>query len=132
MTRVGHGVYRFDDIPASRFDGFIEAVLLVGPDAHLSHDAVLVLYDLGLAVPRRLRVSTPHRVRKNIPLSIEVVERLLPPDALTTHEGVPCTTLAQAVRDCRGLMMDERLDDVVAHARRLGLLFAAEVPKRGS
>jgi len=127
MTRVGHGVYRFDDIPASRFDGFMEAVLLVGPDAHLSHDAVLALHDLGLAVPRRLRVSTPHRVRKHLPASVEVVQRRLPADALANREGVPCTTLVQAIRDCRGLVMDERLDDVIAHARRLGLLTDTEV-----
>ena len=52
LERVAYGLYRFEDIPRTGRDEFMEAVLRVGPEAYLSHDAVLALHDLGLANPR--------------------------------------------------------------------------------
>ena len=57
LTRVAFGVYRFDDIPATGRDSFIEAVLAVGDDAFLMADAVLALHDLALV----LREAKPSR-----------------------------------------------------------------------
>jgi hypothetical protein len=53
---VGHAAYslcRFDDIPRTSRDQFVEAVLRVGPKAFLTHDPVLARHDLGLVNPRR-------------------------------------------------------------------------------
>src|SRR5688572_25436351 len=73
LAHVAYGLYRFDDVPVTHRDDFMEAVLRVGRDAYVTHDAVLALHDLGLVNPRRIRVGTPHRVRSRIPDQIEVV-----------------------------------------------------------
>ena len=48
LRHVVRGVYRFDEVPATGHDQLMEAVLAVGPGAHLTRDAVLLLHDLGL------------------------------------------------------------------------------------
>lgn len=122
LTRVGHGVYRFDDIPQTDQGAYMEAVLMAGPDAVLIGDAVLSLLDLGLANPRRIRIATPRRVQRTLPTRLDVKQMRIGLEDLTAIEGIPATTLRRAIRDCRGTIMDERLLDAVREGRRRGLL----------
>ncbi len=78
LDHVAYGLYRFADIPITEFDTFMDAVLRIGPDAHLTHDAVLALHGLALVNPRRIRVGSPHRVRRTLPDSIEVIREQRP------------------------------------------------------
>ena len=127
LTHVGRGLYRVADAPATNRDQLAEAVRLMGRDAYLTHDAVLALHQLALVNPRRIRVATPHRVRAVLPGFIQLVHRTdLPPAALTIYEGIPCTTVAQALLDCRGLVMTERLAEARRDALRQGLLTTGE------
>ncbi len=61
LSRIGRGLYRFDDVPATPQDQYTEAVLWAGRDAVLAADAVLALHLLAQANPTTLRVYTPHR-----------------------------------------------------------------------
>ena len=122
LTNVAYGLYRFDDIPPTRLDQYLEAVLRVGPGAHLTGDAVLALHDLGLVNPRRLRVGTPRRTRPRLPDFIEVVHEDLPTSDITTYEGIPSATVGRALRDSRGIVMRDRLVDAAETAAREGLL----------
>ncbi len=120
---VARGLYRFPQIPVTELTPYMEAVLWVGQDAALSHDAVLSMHGLAQVNPRVLRVSTPRRVRKlDPPLPVEILRRKLPAEDLTTYEGIPSTTVARALRDCRGLVMQTRLLDAASEARALGLV----------
>ena len=129
LHNVGYGLYRFDDVPASGRDQYMEAVLRVGPDAFLTGDAVLSLHDLGLVNPRRIKVGTPRRVRAALPPSIEVVRAHLAPDELTVYEGIPSATVARALRDCKATLMADRLADAFREARRRGLLRPREADR---
>jgi predicted transcriptional regulator of viral defense system len=125
LEHVGHGLYRFEDIPATSKDEFMEAVLRVGEDAVLAGDAVLALHELGLAHPRRIRVATPRRVRRRLPPFIKVEQREVPRAKQTRYERIPAMTVAEAVRDCRGLLMPERLIEAVTEAAEAGLIRTA-------
>lgn len=122
VTNIAYGLYRFDDVPRTDRDAYMEAVLRVGPDAYLTHDAVLDLHGLGLVNPRRLRVGTPRRVRAAMPENIEVIQRQLPAADLTVYEGIPSATVARALVDCRGLVMADRLIEAAEAAVRAGLV----------
>jgi hypothetical protein len=37
IEHISYGLYRFDDVPRTSRDQFMEAVLRVGPDAYLTH-----------------------------------------------------------------------------------------------
>jgi predicted transcriptional regulator of viral defense system len=126
LEHVGQGLYRFEDIPPTAKDEFMEAVLHVGAGAILAGDAVLALHDLGLANPRRIRVATPRRVRRQLPPFVKVERREVPRAKQTTYEGIPAMTVAEAIRDCRGVLMPERLIEAVTDGAQAGLIRRAE------
>lgn len=128
LTRVGRGVYRFDDIPASGRETYLEAVLMVGDDAYLMADAVLALHDLALVNPRRLRVGVPRRARIAPRPMIEVIWKTVPAEDLTIYEGIPCTTVTRALLDCRGIVMRERLIAAANEALARGLVLRTDAP----
>jgi len=129
IEHISYGLYRFDDVPRTGRDQFMEAVLRVGPDAYLTHDAVLALHELALVNPRRIRVGTPKRARPRLPDYIEVIQRRLAPDDLTKYEGIPTTTVTRALLDCRGLIMGERLVAAAREAATRGLLRRVEADR---
>jgi predicted transcriptional regulator of viral defense system len=101
----------------------------VGPDAHLVGDAVLALHDLGLVNPRRIRVAVPHRDRHELPDYIEVVRETIPEADRTQYEGIPATTVARALLDCRETVMTDRLIAAAHEAARTGLLRRREAAR---
>lgn len=132
LVHLAHGVYRFpsNEIRPSALDAFAEAVLRVGPEAYLTHDAVLALHGLALVNPRRIRVGTPRRVRADLGRTVQLVHRpSLSSDTLTKYEGIRSTTVAQALADCArdGLVMPERLADARRQARSRGLITDHEI-----
>lgn len=129
LQHVGHGLYRFEDIPHTARDQFMEAVLRVGPEAVLAGDAVLALHDLALVNPKRIRVATPRRVRRELPAFLEVERRQVRPPERTEYEGIPAVTVAQALRECQGKIMTERLIDATREAAREGLLHMTEADR---
>ena len=122
LRNVAYGLYRFEDVPAGDHDQFMEAVLRAGPDAFLTRDAVLAFHELGLVNPRRIRVGTPGRVRAALPNFMEVVHERLRPEDRTAYEGIPSATVARALRDCKGVVMGDRLAEAFREAKRRGLL----------
>lgn len=122
LTRVGHGVYRFDDVPATGREPYMEAVLAVGEDAFLVADAVLALHDLALVNPTRIRVGTRRRRYKTLPPTIEMVVTEIGDEDLTVYEAIPCTTVARALADCVGIVMTDRLLAAAHEAAERGLL----------
>jgi predicted transcriptional regulator of viral defense system len=129
LSHVAYGLWRFDDQPRTGRDQFMEAVLRVGADAYLTHDAVLAFHELAQVNPQRIRLGTPHRVRAWMPDYIEIVRRQIDPADLTVYEGVPSATVAHALIDCRGIVMRDRLLDAVAAAKKIGLLRTREAQR---
>ncbi len=129
LTHITRGLFRFDDIPYTGREGFMEAVLRVGEGACLMADAVLSLHDLALANPRKVRVAAPKQIRTALPRTIEAHQRRVDPKDLTVFEGIPTTTVARALLDCRGLIMTDRLLDAARDAMRRGLLLRREGAK---
>jgi predicted transcriptional regulator of viral defense system len=126
LHRVGWGLYRFDDIPVTPRDEYMEAVLLGGEGAVLSHDAVLALHGLGLVNPRTIRATIPRRVRRRLPDHVTLIHRTLAPEDMTVYYGLPSTTVARALVDCIPLVRRDRLTDAADAALAEGLLTRVE------
>ncbi len=129
IQRVSYGLYRFDDLPTSRYDLFYEAVARVGSGAHLVGDAVLALHELALVNPRQIRVGTSRRVRAVLPDWIQVVNDKTDPAELTMYELIPSTTVAAAIRSCASTVMTERLLPAIDEALARGLLRQREATR---
>jgi predicted transcriptional regulator of viral defense system len=126
LRRVGWGMYRFDDVPVTPHDEFMEAVLLGGAGAVLSHDAVLALHGLALANPRTIRVTTPRRVRRRLPDRVVLVHRKPDQGETTVYYGLPSTTVSRALVDCVPLIRRDRLIAAGDEALAEGLLTRSE------
>lgn len=126
LHHVARGIYRFDEMPPTKFDQYFEAVLRVGDDAVLVGDAVLALHGLALVNPRQIRVATSKRHRRTLPAWLKVEMGRVPDDAVTVVEGIPATTVARAVRDARPYVMTERLLEAIPEALHAGLIEPGE------
>ena len=123
IEHVSYGLYRFPQVPVTKHTHLMEAVLWAGDGAVLSHDAVLSMHELANANPSIIRITTPKRVRKDHPRSaIQVIQRVLPDEDLTTYNGIPSTTVARALLDSRDLIMRSRLIEAAYEARDEGLV----------
>jgi predicted transcriptional regulator of viral defense system len=126
LEHIAYGVYRFENIPRTAMDAYMEAVMRVGRDAYLTGDAVLALHDLGQVNPKRIKVAARHRARSKLPITIELVQGFGPGIEVTSYEGIPSISVAQAIADCRGRIMTDRLLSSVDEAERRGLIHRKE------
>lgn len=126
LVPVSPDLFRLDGAPHTRWHTFAEAVLRVGEGAVLSHDAVLALHDLAEHDPERVRVSSPHPAPGRLPRHIEVLHRRVGMEDLTTYRGIPSTTVARALLDCRLLLAAELLARAAEDAVERGLLLRRE------
>lgn len=124
LERRGQGVYKLTHYVPTPYDRYAEACALVGDDAFLYGESVLTMLELALVNPAALTVATPTRRRKKLPSWIKVVRV---PEARHTYiEGIPSQGVADAIRACRGTVMDGRLAQAVEDARAKGLLTGQE------
>jgi predicted transcriptional regulator of viral defense system len=126
IRRVSQGVYRFEEIPLTDRDRYMEAVLCAGAGAHLSGESVLALHDLANVNPRKIRVATARRVRAAMPKTIDLVHSTATAADLTKYDGIPSAKVAFAIRECRGRVMSDRLLDALETGLRLGLVHRRE------
>ena len=80
--------------------------------------------DLALVNPKNVTVASPKRVRKALPSWVEVIRAADVPRAV--FEGIPTQRVADAIRTCRGTVMDERLVSATDEARKRGLISSTE------
>lgn len=129
LERRGRGVYRFPEVPTGEQDEYLEAVLLVGHGAVVSHESALGLLDLADVNPRMVHVTVPTgvRVRRQLTKPIRIHQAPLPDDDVTREDGIPVVTAARAIRDGLAAGIDSRLlAQAIAAGRRQGYLTADE------
>lgn len=126
LIPVARGLYRLDGVAKTRWHDVAEAVLRVGHGAVLSHDTVLALHDLVEHRPDRIRVTTSRPVSGSVPRHIEVLHRQVGSQDLTAYRGIPSTTVARALLDCRPLLAAAVLSQAAEQAVERGLLLRRE------
>ena len=122
LHHVAHGVYRFPELPPTRYGQFYEAILRVGGDARLAGDAVLGLHGLADVNPRIIRVSTGQRVRRAFPEWICLTGRHAPGEPVVITEHIPTSTVGSAILAARPYVVTSRLKAALRPARERGLI----------
>lgn len=125
LRHLGYGVYRMEEMPETRFTEYAQALAMAGPGAMLADESVLAIHDLALVNPRSIKVTTPRRVRAQLPGTVDIVRR----DKLAEPEfvdGLPTMPLRAALVACRGRVLRERLVDAAREAETQGLLTGSE------
>jgi len=121
LERCGRGVYRLHHHVPTPYDHYAEAVALVGDGAIIYGDGVLAMHNLALVNPSQIQVAAPKRVRKELPRWIRLV-RKTPDVKEELFEGIPCQTVADAIRTCKDTVIKERLLDATDQAEQQGLI----------
>ena len=137
LERVARGVYRIPYFPADPLSQYREAVFWArashGPEqVALSHETALRVYGISDVNPARVHLTVPKHARlRRQKLKWVVIHRSdLTPSDVTTHEGLPVTTVAKSVMD----LMEKtgRLGlarQAIKDARKEGYISAAELQR---
>lgn len=125
LRHFGHGVYLMEEAPTTPLTEYALALALVGPDAMLADESVLAAHELALVNPRTIKVTTPRRVRTQVPKTVEIIRRshLAEPAFIG---GLPAMPVGQALVECKGRVPKDRLVEAAQQARAQGLLPADE------
>jgi predicted transcriptional regulator of viral defense system len=134
---MSRGVYRIPSLTPGRFSQYQEAVLWAkanrGPEqVAISHTTALAVYEISDANPRLIHITVPRaaRLRRETPKAIVVHRADFGPGDITTHAGIPITTIARTVKDL--LRSGERTDlirQAVSDGRREGYVGDSEARK---
>lgn len=127
FERVRPGVYRLKRFPASPHEDLFVAWLWAGPEAVISHDSALALYDLSDLLPAETHVTVPRTAsRRRAGLRLHT-NRLQPGD-VTRYAGLPVTTPARTVADVASAgLADELVLQAIREALQRGLATPAEL-----
>ena len=118
LERIAYGIYRNTGAPSDRYDSLKAAWLSIDPrrtalerlsdkppDAVVSGATASYLLGLGDLVPEPYEFTVPKR-RQTQRTELTFRVRQLPPDALTSREGLPVTTPEQTIADLVEARMD--------------------------
>jgi predicted transcriptional regulator of viral defense system len=134
IERTARGVYRVPYLTPGRFAQYREALLWAtanrGPEnVALSHSTALAIYGISDANPHLIHLTIPKsaRLRRQKAKGVVLHREDLTPEDVSTHEGIPLTTVGRTVADL--LSSGARLDLVrqaISGARREGFIRDAE------
>jgi len=122
FARVRPRIYRLVQFPASPHEDLYVAWLQAGPDAVISHDSALALYDLSDLLPGQIHVTvlrTASRRRRGLQLHTKHLTQ----EDVTHYEGLPVTTVLRTLVDVTiAGLADEQVQQAIREVLRRGLV----------
>ncbi len=126
LERVARGLYRFDAIPLTGREQFMEAVLWPRRTRGvLSHDTALDLHELCDVNPAKVHITVPlgYRINRDAPSVYAIHHRTLAEDDLTVVDGLPTVTPLRAILDgIESHIGPELVQQAIETARSRGLV----------
>ena len=127
FIRVRWGIYRLTHFPATPYEDLFVAWLAAGPDAVISHDSALALYDLSDALPARIHVTVPRSASRRRP-GLALHTNQLDPEEVTTVEGLPVTTVSRTIADVASSgLAEEQVIQAAQQAVERGMVSKADL-----
>ena len=123
LQRVGRGVYRLEQHPATEYDNYATLVAKAGEGAFLWGPTVLALEKLCPTDSATLYVAVPGRIRRQLGRGVIVKNGANNASVKPLH-GIPAQPIEEAIRASRGSIMDERLVEAANRAKEQGLLLS--------
>lgn len=130
LQRECYGVYQVPQVPYTQLNRYMLAVLWAGaPEAVLSHETVLDLYDVCDVNPHAIHVTVDkkRRIKRSADLGVVVHHQDLSDSQVGWIEGIPAATLAAAIEQCLDTVPSYLLRQAIKSGAKRGLLLADEV-----
>jgi len=132
FDRVRPRIYRFVQFPASPHEDLHIASLQAGPDAVVSHDSALALYDLSDRLPDQVHVTIPRTASRRRP-GLRLHTNRLEPEDVTHYEGLPVTTVSRTLVDVTTAgLAEEQVRQAIREALRRGLVSRERLLRRAT
>lgn len=98
FSHTSWGVYRIIQFPSSPFEDLHVAVLRSGPNAMISHETALSLYELSDAMPGEIHITFPRNssLRKK---GIKYHTKNISEKEITNYQGLRVTTVPRTIID---------------------------------
>ena len=128
FERVGHGLYRLTSIPPAGDEDLIRLSLWSRdredqPQAVVSHQSALILYDLTDILPSRIHLTVPPGFRKDPPEGCTIHKAVLLPADVEERTGFRVTTPLRTLLDVSaGTTSAEQLEKAVIESLARGLV----------
>jgi predicted transcriptional regulator of viral defense system len=124
FDRVRPGVYRLTHHPASAHEDLFLAWLQVSPQAVISHESALALYELSDVLPTAIHLTiSPRTSRRHGGLRLHTNH--LSADEITWFGGLPVTTVPRTILDVAASgLAEELVIQAVQQALQRGLVLA--------
>ena len=119
LHRLHAGVYAVGHRVVSREGRWMAAVLFCGTDAVLSHRSAAALWSIGQPTGRPIEVTTPSKSRSRGPIHRHYSR--LPADEVTTHRGIPVTTVPRTILDLAAVAPPHAVEAALRQAEYLRL-----------
>lgn len=133
FERVGRGLYRLPDLPASEHDDLIRWSLWSRgrderPQAVVSHETALRIHDLGDVLPERVHLTVPPGFRKPCPKGCILHRAHLSEPELEHHDGFRVTTPLRTLLDvAAGPVPCNQVEKALREAVRQGLIRRSQI-----
>jgi predicted transcriptional regulator of viral defense system len=122
FARMRSGVYRLAQFPASPHEDLHIACLQVGPEAVISHDSALALYELSDLLPAEVHVTARRSASRRQP-GIRLHTNRLRQEDVTRYEGLPVTTVPRTLADVAAAgLADDQVQQAIQEALRRGVV----------
>ena len=132
IERRGHGIYRFQQIPATELDSYMLATLWPSRHGVLGYDTALELHALCDVNPEKVHIVVPagYRVSRKGGENYVLHKENLDEKDKAWHEGIPIVTPAKAIEQAiRGAVPTHLIRQAIETAARLGRVPAPELEK---
>jgi len=133
FIRVGHGFYRFAELPPSEHDDLIQLALWSRdrqdePQAVISYESALVLHDLSDLLPAKTHLTVPPSFRKKAPKGCVLHKARLVSTDIEERQSFRVTTPLRTLLDVtRGEISQEELAKATCQALERGLVRRARL-----
>jgi predicted transcriptional regulator of viral defense system len=121
FARIESGVYRLNNFPNYPNEDLFIAILKSGPEATLSHETALAVYELSDMMPGVIHINIPKnrsRRRKHIKYHNLKINK----SDITRYQGLPITTVERAILDVLKSGVDiPQIERAIAEALERGL-----------
>jgi predicted transcriptional regulator of viral defense system len=131
FERVGQGLYRVASLPFTEHDDLIRLSLWSRdrqdePQAVVSHESALALYELSDLLPTRVHLTVPPTFRKKPPPVCVLYKATLAADEVREHEGFRVTSPLRTLLDVTAAgTSQEELEKAADEALSRGMVRAA-------
>ena len=126
LERSRHGIYRLTPFPRVPHEDLFIAWLAAGPDAIISHDSALALYELSDALPAHIHITVPRSASRRRTGYRLHTSRITPAE-ITHYGGMQVTTVARTIAD---IAFDGLADDLVIQAAQEAVARGLASPKQ--